>query len=58
MARVRGVDPRQCLAVPIDVGKWSAMVLVADHHGEVVVAPFEFKLDEQGVRSVVSVTDR
>jgi transposase len=57
MARVRGVDPRQCLAVPIDVGKWSAMVLVADHHGEVVVAPFEFKLDEQGVRSVVSVIE-
>lgn len=49
MARVRGVDPRRCLAVPVDVGKWSAMALVADHHGEVVVAPFSFDLDEPGV---------
>lgn len=49
MVRVRGVDPQRCLAVPIDVGKWSAMALVADHHGEVVVAPFEFSLDEPGV---------
>ena len=49
MARVRGVDPRRCLAVPVDVGKWSAMALVADHHGEVVVAPFSVNLDEPGV---------
>jgi transposase len=53
MARVRGVDPRRCLAVPVDVGKWSAMALVADHHGEVVAAPFEFKLDEPGVRHLL-----
>lgn len=57
MARVRGVDPQRCLAVPVDVGKWSAMALVADHHGEVVVAPFEFKLDEPGVRCLVSVIE-
>lgn len=50
MARVRGVDPRRCVVVPVDVGKWSAMALVADHHGEVVVAPFIFNLDEPGVR--------
>jgi transposase len=54
MVRVRGVDPRRCLVVPVDVGKWSAMALVADHHGEVVVAPFEFKLDEPGVRQLLS----
>jgi transposase len=55
MARVRGVDPRRCLAVPVDVGKWSAMALVSDHHGEVVVAPFSFDLDEPGVRWLLSV---
>jgi transposase len=55
MARVRGIDPRQCLAVPVDVGKWSAMALVADHYGEVVVAPFTFNLDEPGVRRLLSV---
>jgi transposase len=63
MARVRGIDPQRCLAVPVDVGKRSAMTLVADHHGEVVVAPFEFRLDEPGVRRLlaaieVAVTER
>ncbi len=53
MARVRGVDPQRCLAVPIDVGKCSAVALVADHHCEVVVAPFEFGLDEPGVGRLV-----
>ncbi len=57
MTRVRGVDPRRCLAVPVDVGKWSAMALVADHHGEVVVAPFTFNLDEPGVRRLLSVIE-
>ena len=57
MTRVRGVDPRRCLAVPVDVGKWAAMALVADHHGEVVVAPFTFNLDEPGVRRLLSVIE-
>jgi transposase len=57
MARVRGVDPQRCLAVPVDVGKWSAMALVADHHGEVVVAPFVFRLDEPGVRGLLSAIE-
>jgi transposase len=57
MARVRGADPRACLVVPVDVGKWSAMALVADRHGEIVVQPFEFRLDEQGVRCLVSVIE-
>lgn len=55
MARVRDVDPRRCLVVPVDVGKWSAMALVADHHGEVVRAPFEFRLDEPGVCELLSL---
>lgn len=57
MARVRGVDPAACLVVPIDVGKWSAMALVADHHGEIAVAPFEFRLDEPGVQQLLSVIE-
>ena len=57
MARVRDVDPRRCLAVPVGVGKWSAMALIADHHGEVVRAPFEFGLDEPGVCELVSLIE-
>jgi len=57
MARVRGVDPAACLVVPVDVGKWSAMALIADHHGEIVVPPFEFRLDEPGVRGLMSMID-
>lgn len=48
MARIRGRDPERCLVVPIDVGKSAAMSLIADHYGEVVVAPFEFALTETG----------
>jgi transposase len=35
--------------VPIDVGKHEAMSLVCDFWGEVIVAPFTFRLDEGGV---------
>ncbi len=48
MARVRGCDPARCLVVPVDVGKSAAMALVADHYGEVVVAPFEFDRPRPG----------
>lgn len=57
MARVRGVDAQRCLVVPVDVGKASAMALVADHHGEVIAAPFEFKLDEPGVGRLLSTIE-
>ena len=53
MARV-GVWNQRCLVVPVDVGKWSVMALVADHHGELVVAPFKFMLEEPGVRCLLS----
>ena len=49
MARVRDLDPARCLVVPVDIGKASAMALVADHYGEVIVEPFEFALTEPGV---------
>src|ERR1700740_2609881 len=48
MARVRGLDPQRCLAIPVDVGKAIAVALVADHYGEIIVAPFEFALTETG----------
>ena len=48
MARIRGVDPQRCLAIPVDVGKATAVALVADHYGEIIVAPFEFALIEAG----------
>lgn len=57
MARIRGADPAACLVVPVDVGKWSAMALVADHLGEILIAPFEFGLDEPGVRRLLSVIE-
>jgi hypothetical protein len=37
------------LLVPVDVGKRSAMSMVADQLGEVIVDPFEFLLDRPGV---------
>src|SRR6201998_4630857 len=48
MARVRGLDPQRGLVVPVDVGKASAVALVADHYGEILVPPFEFALTETG----------
>ena len=48
MARIRGLDPERCLVVPVDVGKSAAMSLIADHYGDMVVAPFEFALTETG----------
>ena len=49
MSRVRELDPARCLVVPVDIGKWSAMALVADHFGEVIAEAFEFPLTETGV---------
>jgi len=49
MTRVRGLDPQRCLAVPVDVGKAVAVALVADHYGEIIVAPFELALTEAGL---------
>ena len=48
MTRIRGLDPQRCLAVPVDVGKAIAVALVADHYGEIIIAPFEFALTETG----------
>jgi transposase len=58
MARIRGLDLERCLVVPVDVGKSSALALVADHYGEVVVAPFEFELTEGGLRLLIASVAR
>jgi transposase len=58
MARIRGLDLDRCLVVPVDVGKSMAMALVADHYGEVVVAPFEFDLTETGFVSLAAAIAR
>src|SRR5438552_1370163 len=54
MGRIRGLDPQRCLAMPVDVGKSSAMALVCVHYGEVVVEPFAFDLIESGFNRLVA----
>jgi transposase len=58
MARVRALEPGRCLVVPVDIGKSSAMALVADHYGEVVIEPFEFALTEPGVGALLVAVAR
>ena len=58
MARIRGVDPQRRLAIPVDVGKATAVALVADHYGEILVAPFEFALTEAGFAVLSAATTR
>jgi transposase len=48
--RTRRLDPSRCLAAGIDVGKYEALCLVADHRGEVVGQALTFPLNEPGVR--------
>jgi hypothetical protein len=38
----RGVDPAQLVAVPVDVGKHTAMALVCEVTGELLARPFAF----------------
>jgi transposase len=58
MARIRDLDPRRCLVVPVDVGKYTAMALVADHYGQVIATPFEFDLSEPGVKTLLVAVAR
>jgi transposase len=57
MARVRDLAPQHCLVVPVDVGKHSAMSLVADHYGQIVGEPFEFGLTVPGVDTFVTAVE-
>ena len=42
VARVRDLAPQRCLVVPVDVGKRTAMALLADHCGQIIGDPIEF----------------
>jgi transposase len=53
-ARSSGVRLEDLVAVPVDVGKHSAMASVLDFTGAVLVKPFEFDLDRRGVEQLVS----
>lgn len=48
-----GVPAWERVAVPVDVGKHTAMAMVADFAGERLVAPFVFSLDRQGIGQLV-----
>lgn len=50
--QTRGMDPARCLAAGIDVGKYEALCLIADHRGEVVAEAVTFPLTEPGVRAL------
>ena len=50
--RTRGLDPSRCLAAGIDVGKYEALCLIADHRDEVVGEALTFPLTEPGVRAL------
>jgi len=55
MDRIRALTPEQCLVVPVDVGKKTAMMLVADHFGHVVCGPIEFMLTTSGLAKFVQI---
>ncbi len=46
------MDPSRCLTAGIDVGKYEALCLVADHRGELVGQPLTFPLTEVGARAL------
>ncbi|MGI5182456.1 hypothetical protein ACQEVZ_40130 [Dactylosporangium sp. CA-152071] len=52
--RIRDLAPQRCLVVPVDVGKRTAVALVADHYGQIIVAPFEFDLTVSGAGKLVT----
>jgi transposase len=53
-ARSGGVRLEDLVAVPIDVGKHSAMASVIDFTGSTLAKPFEFDLDRRGVEVLTS----
>lgn len=53
MERVRGISPDRCLVVPIDVGKHTAVSLVADHDGRIVHEPITFTITASGTERLM-----
>lgn len=52
------VPVQQRFAVPVDVGKYTAMALVADFSGDRLVAPFTFTLDRPGIGQFITRVER
>lgn len=50
VVKTREFDPLRCLAAGVDVGKYEALCLIADHRGELVGEALAFPLTEPGVR--------
>jgi transposase len=57
-ARTVGVALDRLVAVPVDVGKSSAMAMVVDFTGRKLAAPFEFALDRPGVAGFVARVEK
>lgn len=57
--RVKQVGAARSVLVGIDVGKYDALALIADGHGELLGEPVSFGLDEPGVGALeAAVADR
>ncbi|MET8538706.1 transposase [Streptomyces sp. NPDC005065] len=52
MARVRDLPPGRCLVVAVDVGKRSAVGLIADHCGQIIGEPIAFELTLPGAEAL------
>jgi transposase len=53
-ARTAEVPLRQLVAVPVDVGKTSAMMMACDFTGRVLLPAVEFRLTRDGVAGVLA----
>jgi transposase len=49
----RGVPPEQLIAVAIDVGKNTAMAMACDFAWQVLVPPFTFEMNRDGVAKII-----
>jgi transposase len=57
-ARIARVAADRRVLVPVDVGKYEAMALVADASGERLVSPFTFTLDRPGLTRFIARVER
>src|SRR5215213_7602043 len=46
--KTRALEASRCLVAGIDVGKYEALCLIADHRGELVGQPLTFRLTQAG----------
>jgi hypothetical protein len=53
-ARTEDAPLRQLVAVPVDVGKSSAMVMACDFTGRTIMPPVQFPLTRSGVEAMLA----